>query len=339
MAIRASQLASNLGLALHGNGDVELEAVAPLTNARPGTLTFFGDRKYKKQLLSTAASVVILREEDLADCPVTAIISANPYLAYAKAAQLIYPQPTSDGVVHATAVIGEACTISDTVSIGPQAVIGDRVVLEERVQIGAGCVIGNDCRIGAGTCLKPNVTLLHGITVGERCLIHPGVVIGADGFGFASDDGVRVKIPQVGGVAIGNDVEIGANTTIDRGAVEDTVIEDGVKLDNLVMIAHNVRIGAHTVIAACSGVAGSATIGRKCMIGGFVGIVGHCHIADNVVITGRTFVSGSIREPGVYSSSIPHDKNSAWRRNSIRFKQLDEMAKRIKKLEKMMKEP
>ena len=334
MSIRAHELAERLGLELSGDGNVELDGVSSLSSARPGTLTFFGDNKYKKQLLTTTASVVILKEENLADCPVTAIVASNPYLAYAKAAQILYPQAPSDGIVHASAVVGDSCDISDSVSIGPHVVIGDGVVLADGVQVGAGCVIGDGCKIAAQTILKPNVTLLHEISIGERCIIHPGAVIGGDGFGFASDDGIRVKIPQVGRVIIGNDVEVGASTTIDRGAVDDTVIEDGVKLDNLIQIAHNVHIGAHTVIAANSGVAGSARVGKYCLIGGFVGIVGHIKIVDNVTITGRTFVSGSIHEPGSYSSSVPHDKTSSWRRNAIRFKQLDNMAKQLKKLRK-----
>lgn len=333
MSIQAHELAKRLGLALSGEGNVTLDGVSSLSSARPGTLTFFGDNKYKKQLLITTASAVILREENLVDCPVTAIIAANPYLAYAKAAQILYPQTPSDGVVHPSAVIGKSCDISDSVSIGPQAVIGDGVTLEAGVKVDAGCIVGDGCKIAAQTVLKPRVTLLHKIRIGERCLIHPGVVIGADGFGFANDNGVRVKIPQVGGVIIGNDVEIGANTTVDRGAIGDTEIEDGVKLDNQIQIAHNVRIGAHTVISACSCVAGSTTIGRKCLIGGSVGITGHINITDNVIITGRTFVSGSIRESGSYSSSVPHDKTSSWRHNAVRFKQLDQMARQLKKLE------
>jgi len=333
VSIRAHELAERLGLELSGDGNVELDGVSALSSARPGTLTFFGDNKYKKHLLTTTASVVILKEEDLVDCPVTAIVAANPYLAYAKAAQILFPQTPSDGVVHASAVIGEACDISDSVSIGPLAVIGDEVTLEEGVQVGAGCIIGDGCSLAAQTILKPGVTLLHKINIGERCLIHPGVVIGADGFGFASDNGMWEKIPQVGGVTIGNDVEIGANTTIDRGAIGNTVIEDGVKLDNLIQIAHNVRIGAHTVIAASTAVAGSTTIGSKCLIGGSVGITGHINITDNVIITGRTFVSGSIHESGSYSSSVPHDKTSSWRHNAVRFKQLDKMARQLKKLE------
>lgn len=333
MSIRAHELAERLGLALSGEGDVELDGVSSLSSPRPGTLTFLGDNKYKKQLLTTTASVVILNEENLADCPVTAIVATNPYLAYAKAVQILYPQIPSDGVVHPSAVIGKSCEISDSVSIGSQAVIGDRVTLEEGVQVGAGCIIGDGCTIAAQSILKPRVTLLYKIIIGERCLIYPGVVIGADGFGFANDDSAWVKIPQVGSVIIGDDVEIGANTAIDRGAIGDTVIEDGVKLDNLIQIGHNVRIGAHTIIAACSCVAGSTTIGRKCLIGGSVGITGHINITDNVTITGRTFVSGSIHEPGSYSSSVPHDKTSSWRHNAVRFKQLDKMARQLKKLE------
>lgn len=331
--IRASELAEQLGLPLHGEGDVELGTVSSLQTAQSGAITFLGNNKLRKQLANTRASVVILKKVDLADCPVTAIIAADPYLAYAKAAQILYPQLPGDGVVHSSTVIGQHCDISDSVSIGAQVVIGDRVTLADGVKVDAGCIIGDGCKIAAQTHLKSRVTLLQGINIGERCLIHSGAVIGADGFGFARDKGVWVKIPQVGAVSIGNDVEVGANTTIDRGAVDDTVIEDGVKLDNLIQIGHNVRIGAHTLIAACSSVAGSAKIGKQCLIGGNVGIVGHSTIVDDVIITGRTFVSGSIDKPGSYSSGIPHDKTSAWRRNTVRFKQLDEITKRLKKLE------
>ena len=329
--MRASELAAHLGLDLQGNGDVELEGVSSLTSARSGTLSFLMNDRYKKYLENTIVAAVILKQEYVADCPVTTLVADDPYLAYAKAAQLLFPAPVADGTVHPSAVIGDHCRIDPSVSIGAHSAIGDNVTLDAGVVIGAGVIIESDCHVGAQTIMEPRVTCMSNVQMGQRCLIHTGAVLGSDGFGFAQEAGHWIKIPQVGRVLIGDDVEIGANTTIDRGTIDDTVIEDGVKLDNLIQVAHNVHIGEHTAIAGCTGIAGSATIGRHCAIGGGVGITGHIEITDHVTISGMSFVSQSIRKPGSYSSGVPLEETSRWRRNFIRFRQLDEMAKILKK--------
>lgn len=329
--MRASELAARLGLELHGNGDVELEGVSSLTSARNGTLSFLVNDRYKKHLQDTAVAAVILKQEHVADCPVTALVADDPYLAYAKAAQLLFPAAVAEGIVHSSAVIGNNCRIDPSVSIGPHTTIGDNVTLDAGIVLGAGVIIEKDCHIGAQTIMEPRVTIMSNVQMGQRCLIHSGAVLGSDGFGFAQEFGHWIKIPQVGRVIIGDDVEIGANTTVDRGAIDDTIIEDGVKLDNLIQVAHNVHIGAHTAIAGCTGIAGSATIGSHCAIGGGVGITGHIEITDHVTISGMSFVSQSIRKPGSYSSGVPLEETSRWRRNFIRFRQLDEMAKMLKK--------
>nr|MBA3565203.1 UDP-3-O-(3-hydroxymyristoyl)glucosamine N-acyltransferase [Gammaproteobacteria bacterium] len=236
--------------------------------------------------------------------------------------------------VHKSATVAPDSDVDESAHVGACAVIEAGATIGARVFIGPGCVIGRDCVIGKETRLVANVTLCERVTLGARGLYHPGIVIGADGFGIARFDEAWIKVPQLGAVRIGDDVEVGANTTIDRGALEDTIIEDGVKLDNQIQVAHNVRIGAHTVVAGCTGIAGSTVIGSRCMIGGQVGFVGHLSIADDVVITGRSMVTASIDEPGVYSGGLPLDEAGRWRRNSARFRQLDELARRIARLEK-----
>ncbi len=338
MPMRAAELARALGLAVQGDGDVIVERVANLARAGEGDLAFVSNPQYLPQLATTRASAVILSARHADQCPVTALLADDPYVAYARAAQLLHPPAKPAPGVHPSAVVGPDCEIPVSVAIGPCAVLGQRVRLGEGVVIGAHCVIEDDVSIGADTCLKPRVTLYGGVTIGARCLIHSGAVIGADGFGFANERGVWVKIPQVGSVRIGDDVEIGANTTIDRGAIDDTVIEDGVKLDNMIQIAHNVRVGAHTAMAGCTGVAGSAVIGRHCAIGGGVGITGHIEVADHAIITGMSFVSQSIKQPGSYSSGLPLLETSQWRRSFIRIRQLDELARQVRKIEKKLQD-
>jgi UDP-3-O-[3-hydroxymyristoyl] glucosamine N-acyltransferase len=268
----------------------------------------------------------------LADaCPVNALLAKNPYATYARIAALLYPPPAAPAGRHATAVIDSSAQIDASASIGPHAVIGPNVKIGPRTVIGPGCVVMDDVTIGEDTRLTANVTLCRGVIVGDRCLFHPSVVIGADGFGLAPDQGEWLKVPQVGTVRIGSDVEIGASTTIDRGAIDDTVIGDGVKMDNQIQIGHNVRIGDHTAIAGCAGISGSATIGKRCMIGGMVGVAGHLSICDDVVITGKSFVSGSIRKPGYYSSGIPVDETARFRKNAARFQHLDEFVREVRR--------
>lgn len=336
MKYTVKDLADTIGGIVDGDTSIEINGINTPAEANAGQITFLSDSRYKKELNNTAASAVILREEDRDACPVTALIVTNPYVAYAKIANLLYPTKKERTGIHSTVIMGEKCNIAADVWIGPHCFVGNNVHIESGCQIGPGCLIEDNAQIGADSVLLGNVTVMQECTLGERVLIHSGAVIGSDGFGQANDSGRWIKIPQVGRVLIGDDVEIGANTTIDRGSIGDTVVEEGVKLDNLIHIAHNVRVGAHTVMAAGTGIAGSTTIGRNCMIGGSVGISGHLTIADNVTLTGRTTVLQSIKEPGVYSSGTPTESNRQWHKNYTRFKQLDEMAKRIKTLEKLV---
>jgi UDP-3-O-[3-hydroxymyristoyl] glucosamine N-acyltransferase len=331
------ELADAIDGVVDGDATIEIDSINTPAEALSGQITFLSDSRYKKELQNTSASAVILREEDRSACPVTAVIVTNPYAAYAAVANLLYPTQREIAGIHPTAVVDDSSDIADDVWIGPNSVIGRNVRIDSGCQIGPGCFIEQDAQIGAESVLLGNVAVMHHCVLGQRVLIHPGAVVGSDGFGQANDNGRWIKIPQIGRAIIGDDVEIGANTTIDRGSIGDTVIEEGVKLDNLIHIAHNVRVGAHTVMAAGTGIAGSTTIGRNCMIGGSVGISGHLTIADNVTLTGRTTVLQSVKEPGsVYSSGTPAEPNKQWHKNYTRFKQLDEMAKRIKMLEKLV---
>ena len=336
--LQLSELAERLGARLQGDGACRIERIATLDKAGKGDIGFITHPRYRKQLQTTQAEAVILSEADLDDYSGNALVVANPYLAYARVATWLNPRPAAPAGVHSSAVVDATAQIDPSASIAALSVIGAGVRIAADCEIGPGCVLEADVSLGAETQLVANVTLCHGTRLGERVLVHPGAVIGADGFGLANDRGRWVKIPQLGRVVIGNDVEIGANTTIDRGAIEDTVIADGVKIDNLVQIAHNVRIGAHSAIAGCAGIAGSSVIGEHCAIGGGVGIVGHSEIADNVTVTAMSLVSQSVSEPGVYSSGTPLEENAKWHRNYVRYKQLDDMARRLKQLEKRFDE-
>lgn len=318
------ELAVRFGLTLQGDPQARVSKVATLESADQDSISFLANPKYRKYLRETRAGAVVLDTKGAEQCPVPALISKNPYAAYARIAGLLHPVSAVPAGKHPSATIDETARIDATASIGANVVIGANVCIDARVVIGPGCVVMNHARIGMDTRLVANVTVSERVDIGERCILHPGVVVGADGFGLAPDRGEWVKVPQVGSVRIGNDVEVGANTTIDRGAIEDTVIEDGVKLDNQIQIAHNVRVGAHTVIAGCSGVSGSTTIGRRCMIGGQVGIAGHLSICDDVVLTGRSFVTSNLSKPGIYSSGLPVEEASQFRKNAARFYQLDE---------------
>jgi UDP-3-O-[3-hydroxymyristoyl] glucosamine N-acyltransferase len=325
------ELAVRFGCTLKGDPDLRVSRVAALERADAQSITFLANPRYRRHLHQTRAGAVVL-ESKLADaCPVNALIAKNPYATYARIAALLYPVPAALPGRHATAVIDASAQIDASASIGPHAVIGERVKIGARSVIGPGCVVMDDVTIGEDTRLTANVTLCQGVSIGSRCLLHPGVVVGSDGFGLAPDQGEWIKVPQVGSVRIGNDVEIGASTTIDRGAIEDTVIGDGVKLDNQIQIGHNVRIGDHTAIAGCAGISGSAVIGKRCMIGGMVGIAGHLTICDDVVITGKSFVSGSIRRPGYYSSGLPVDETPRFRKNAARFQRLDEFVREFRR--------
>ncbi len=336
MEYTLGELAKHVSGELKGDPSCTIGGVATLQSANASQISFLTNSTYRKQLASTQAGAVIMSAEDAANSPVNAIISSNPYVTYAKIAALLSPDEVYPSGIHPSAHIDSSAIISNTASVAAGVVIESGVVIEKAVRVGPGCVIQKNVKIGTHSILTANVTVAHDCIIGEHNLIHPGVVIGADGFGQAMDKGVWIKVPQLGGVLIGNDVEIGANTTIDRGAIENTVIEDNVKLDNQIQIAHNVKIGAHTAIAGCTAVAGSTKIGKHCRIAGMVGIVGHLEIADNVTVTAKSLVTGSIKKAGVYSAGTPLEPSQQWRKNTVRFKHLDEMAKRLNKLEKQL---
>lgn len=335
--MRLRELAARLGADFDGDGEREIDAVATLAAAGPGQLSFFANRLYRRRLADSAAGAVVLAPADRALFPGPVLLSDNPYLVFARAAALLHPRPALPPGLHPQASVHDTAQLGADVRVEAGAVIETGARVGERVVIGAGCYVGEGVHVGADTRLAPRVTLLAGTQLGARCVIHPGAVLGADGFGLANDRGVWVKVPQLGRVVVGDDVEIGANTTIDRGALDDTVIGHGVKLDNLIQVAHGVRIGDHTAIAACVGISGSTVIGRHCVIGGGVGFVGHLEICDGVTVTGMSMVAQSITRPGVYSG-IPAEEARRWRRNIGRFHQLDELARRLLRLERSPKD-
>ena len=338
MGYSLRDIAEELGAQVHGDENCRIDRVATLADAEPGGISFLANRRYRSQLLTTRASAVILEAEFLSSCPVSALVVSNPYLGYARVAALLAPEQPVPAGIHPSAYVSDRATVDASACIGPQAVVENQASVGARSHIGPGCVIDRGATIGDDCTLKANVTICHHVRIGDRALLHPGVVIGADGFGIANNGGVWVKVPQLGAVVIADDVEIGANTTIDRGALGDTVIEEGVKLDNLIQIGHNVRIGAHTAIAAGVAIGGSATIGKRCTIGGAASVAGHLELADDVHLTATSAVSKSISEPGLYSSGMPIQDNRTWRKNIVRLRQLDEMAKRLKDLEKKLDE-
>lgn len=336
MKYTLDELAKHVSGEVKGDSSCKIVSVATLQHADATQISFLTNSSYRKQLASSQAGAVIMSAADAENSPVNAIISQNPYAAYAKIAALLSPAEKYTAGIHRSAHVDPSATIDKTASIGAGAVIESGVSLGKSARVGPGCVIQKNVMIGANSILTANITVAHDCVIGERNLIHPGVVIGADGFGQAMENGIWIKVPQLGGVLIGDDVEIGANTTIDRGAIEDTVIEDNVKLDNQIQVAHNVKIGAHTAIAGCTAIAGSTKIGKHCRIAGMVGIVGHLEIADNVTVTAKSLVTGSIKKAGMYSAGTPLEPSQQWRKNTIRFKQLDDMAKRLNKLEKQL---
>jgi UDP-3-O-[3-hydroxymyristoyl] glucosamine N-acyltransferase len=333
VSLTLRELADRLGVDLRGNGEISVHKVDTLRRADSGSLCFFMDRKYRTELRTTKAAAVIVAERDVDLCPGAALVSHNPYLTYALAVRLLYARPQVAGGRHPSAVVADSACVDPTAWIGPTAVVGEGAEIRPHVFVGPGSIVGTGCRIGEGSRLVARVTLCEGTRIGKRVVIQPGAVIGREGFGFAKDGDRWVRIPQVGGVLLGDDVEIGANSTVDRGAIEDTVIADGAKLDNLIQIGHNCSVGENTAMAACSGVSGSTKIGRNCTIGGAVGMAGHLTIGDNVHFTGMAMVTRSVREPGLYSSGIPAMPNVEWRRNAVRFRHLDELARRLKSLE------
>jgi UDP-3-O-[3-hydroxymyristoyl] glucosamine N-acyltransferase len=337
MSISLGEIAARYGCELHGDPDAHVSHVATLSGAGSDAVSFLANKMYRQQLETTDAAAVILSAEYVDACPTAALVSPNPYAVYARVATDLHPPFALVPGVDALASVGEGCTIADSCQVAAGAVIEDGATLGDRASIGPNSVVGRDAQIGDDTRLMANVTVYHGVHIGRRCLLHSGAVIGADGFGIAQDEGGWTKVPQLGGVDIADDVEIGANTTIDRGAIDDTVICAGVKLDNQIQVAHNVTIGAHTAIAALVGISGSTTIGAGCMIGGASLIAGHISICDHVMLAAGTGVAGSIDKPGTYGGFPANaDEIGRWRKNVIRYSQLDEMARRLRKVEKRL---
>lgn len=336
MSFTLAELGQRFQGKVKGDPGYLISGVGSLQTAGPADIAFLVGLKYRNELPQTAAGAVILEAEVAQDFTGNCLVVENPYVCFAKVAGLLHPLPVAAPGVDASAVVHQQASIADTAWIGAHAVIGKRAAVGERAQIGPGCWIGDESVIGDDTRLHANVSVYANCFIGRRCIIKSGTVIGGDGFGYANDNGRWIRVPQLGRAIIGDDVSIGANATIDRGALEDTVIGNGVKLDNQVHIAHNVHIGNHSAIAGFVGVAGSTKIGKRCTFGGQVGISDHLQIADDVHVTGASVVTHSIREPGVYSSGTPLEENRTWRKNAARIRQLDDMARRLKRLEQQL---
>jgi len=330
-SVRLADIAAQLGGEVVGDPETRVSQVATLKSAGPEHISFFAQGRYREELQVTRAGAVIVSAEERDATTLPRIVCADPYLYFAQVSRLLNPPAPVQPGVHPSAVIDASAFIDPTAHIGPGCVIEAGANIGPGVAVGAGCIVGARSTIGEGSRLYPRVTIYADCVIGRRAIIHSGAVIGADGFGFAQQQGRWLKIPQIGRVVIGDDVEIGANTTIDRGALDDTVIEEGVKLDNQIQIGHNCRIGAHTAIAGCAGIAGSTTIGRHCMIGGAAMIGGHLHIADRVVISGGTWVTRSIEEPGMYLSVIPATPAREWRRTVALLRGLDKLYERVRR--------
>jgi len=336
MAVSLGVLAQRYGCELRGEPQIEVDHVVSLEDGDRQGISFFTNRALGAVLKTTTAAAVVLTAEDAADCPVAALLATDPYLTFARIAGELHPPPPLVEGIHPTAVVADECTIPGSCEISAGAVLETGVVLGERCFVGPNCVVGRRSSVGADTRLLAGVLVCHEVRIGRRCLVHAGAVLGSDGFGNARDEcGAWAKMPQTGGLAIGDDVEIGANCTIDRGTIDDTEIASGVRLDNLVQVGHNVVIGAHTAVAAMCGFSGSVSVGRRCMIGGQTGFAGHISVADDVIVTGGSSVTGSIREAGIYGGpGAPVEEVGKWRRNIIRFRQLDDMARRLQRLER-----
>lgn len=335
MPLLASQIAEAIGAQLQGE-NCRLSRVAPLEEADAQSLSFLVSIKLRPALRSSKAGAVILRPEQATEAPATALLMDNPQLGFARAVELLHPRRTPPSGIHPSAQVDESAQVHPTASIGPLCVIESGVRIGPGVEIGPLCVVRADSEIGADSRLVAQVTVCERSYIGARVLLHPGAVIGREGFGFAHDGERWVRIPQIGRVWLDDEVEVGSNSAVDRGAIGETRIERGVKIDNLIQIGHNVRIGEHTAMAACSGISGSTRIGRHCTIAGAVGMAGHLEIADNVHFTGMAMVTRSVSQPGIYSSGIPAMPNGDWRRNAARFKQLDELSRRVRKLEEQL---
>jgi UDP-3-O-[3-hydroxymyristoyl] glucosamine N-acyltransferase len=330
--LRIDEIIARLGGSLLGDGSVVVSQVAPLASAISGQIAFLVSPKYRQQLQTTCAAAVIIPPQFSAETSLPRIIHQNPYAYYARVVALFNPEPFRTRGVHSTAVVHAA--IPPSASIGENVVVGVGAKIGERVSLYPGCVIGDKVSIGDDSVLYPNVVVYHDCTIGKRAVIQAGAVIGGDGFGFAKDGECWIKIPQIGRVIIGNDVEVGANTSIDRGALDDTIIGDGVKLDNQIQIAHNVILGDHVAMAGCVGVAGSTKIGRRCTVGGAGMIIGHLELADDVHISAGSMVTKNLRQPGQYTSIFPLEAHDSWLHNAAQIKRLARLAERVAELEK-----
>ena len=332
-----AEIASRFGGRVIGNPDTLIRQVGSLEHAGADQITFFSHLRYKGKLAATHAGAVVLGDgmQDLTGIP--RIVCENPYAYFARISQLFNSAEAPQAGRHPTAQISPTAYVAASARIDAGAIVEDEARIDDRVWVGTGCHVGRGSSIGEGGRLYPRVVVYHQCRIGLRAIIHSGAVIGADGFGIAEDSGEWIKIPQIGGVVIGDDVEIGANTTIDRGAIDDTVVEDGVKLDNQIQIGHNVRIGAYTAIAGCVGIAGSANIGRHCTIGGAAVILGHLKLVDRVNVSAGTLISRSINEPGTYTGVFPFDRNASWARNAVSLRHLSDLAERVRALEKLLR--
>ncbi|MEP7247576.1 MAG: UDP-3-O-(3-hydroxymyristoyl)glucosamine N-acyltransferase [Gammaproteobacteria bacterium] len=334
MSLSLGELAVRFGCELHGDPATRVDSIAALSGAHAGAVSFLANPRLKAQLAETRATVVVLDAKSAAACPVAFLVAANPHATFARIAAVLYPRPVAPVGIHPSAVVAPDARVDPTAHVGPFVCVGAGSVIGARSVIGPHTIIEEGVEIGEDVRLIARVTVCHHVKLGARVVVQPGAVIGGDGFGYAKDGERWVNVPQVGSVIVGADCEIGANTTLDRGAIGDTVLEEGVKLDNQIQIGHNCHIGAHTAMAACVGLSGSVTVGKRCMIGGMVGIVGHLSICDDVAVTGLTMVSHSITRPGVYSGGIPAEDARTWRRIVGRLKRIDSMASRLAALER-----
>lgn len=333
-AYTLGQISEVLELECHGDASLIIDSIAPLATARSGQLSFLAQARFSELLASTNATALIISKEYISEWQGSCLVAQDPYLTYARASHLFAIAPERLAGIHPSAVISPSAKVDASASIGANCVIEDNVSIAANVKLGPGTIVGANSEIGEGSQCHANVSIYHGVNIGRNVTIHSSAVIGADGFGFAPQRPGWQKIAQNGGVSVGDNVEIGACTTIDRGAIDDTVIAQGAIIDNLVQIAHNVKIGENTAVAGCVGIAGSTVIGKNCIIAGAVGIVGHISIVDNVHLTGMTMVSRSIEQAGSYSGSNTESPTAQWKRNNIRFHQLDALTKRVAALEK-----
>jgi UDP-3-O-[3-hydroxymyristoyl] glucosamine N-acyltransferase len=328
------ELAALAQAELRGDPSLVIKAVSTLQDAGPGTISFLANRRYRSQLRDTRASAVILAADDAAECPVACLVSENPYLSHARVMIAFHPAAAPVPGIHPTACVDASARVAESAEIAANCYIGPGVVVEDHAYIGPGCVLLSKAMVGVGSRLVASVTLCADTRLGRRCLVHPGAVIGGDGFGLANDDGAWCKVPQIGRAILGDDVEVGSCSSVDRGAIGDTRIADGVKIDSQVHVAHNVQIGEHTAIAGCAAIAGSSQVGSYCTIAGGAGITGHVTLTDHVHVSGVSSVTRSISKPGVYTGTVPAMEHAVWLKNFARLRQLDDMVRRLKVLER-----